>query len=263
MGRGQNHHVAITSAAELGTILGVWAHPDDEAYLSAGLMAAAVAAGSRVVCVTATRGEAGFPLDDPRPTDELAALRGAELDACLAILGVTDHRYLGFADGHCAAVDDHRATDAVAEIIAAVRPDTVLTFGPDGGTGHPDHIAACRWTTLAVDQLTDPPSQPPRLLYAVRTRPWAERVMPEPSADVFMVDGFAPELVEESELAVHFTCSDELLDRKVAALRAQASQVEPFIAGLGLDVFREFAREETFRDRRPTDRAVTIPNARR
>src|ERR671922_141060 len=39
---------------DLGTILGVWAHPDDEAYLSAGLMARAVRNGSRVVCVTAT-----------------------------------------------------------------------------------------------------------------------------------------------------------------------------------------------------------------
>ena len=39
----------------LGTILGVWAHPDDDIYLSAGLMAVAAAAGERVVDVTATR----------------------------------------------------------------------------------------------------------------------------------------------------------------------------------------------------------------
>src|SRR5918998_1048475 len=47
--------------AELGTILGIWAHPDDEAYLSGGLMAMARDNGSRVVCVTATRGELGTP----------------------------------------------------------------------------------------------------------------------------------------------------------------------------------------------------------
>ena len=49
----------ITSddVAELGTILGIWAHPDDEAYLSGGLMALARDNGQRVVCVTATRGE--------------------------------------------------------------------------------------------------------------------------------------------------------------------------------------------------------------
>jgi LmbE family N-acetylglucosaminyl deacetylase len=52
----------IRNAAEvsgLGTILGIWAHPDDEAYLSGGLMALATDAGSRVVCATATRGELG------------------------------------------------------------------------------------------------------------------------------------------------------------------------------------------------------------
>ncbi len=50
---------------DLGTILGVWAHPDDEAYLSAGLMATAIAAGRRVVCVTATRGRGGLSRGRP------------------------------------------------------------------------------------------------------------------------------------------------------------------------------------------------------
>ena len=49
----------MIDVADLGTILGVWAHPDDDIYLSAGLMAAAVEAGQRVVDVTATRGEGG------------------------------------------------------------------------------------------------------------------------------------------------------------------------------------------------------------
>jgi len=54
------------SDGDLGTVLGVFAHPDDEAYLAGGLMATAVDAGRRVVCITATRGELGFPDDDPR-----------------------------------------------------------------------------------------------------------------------------------------------------------------------------------------------------
>ena len=119
------------------------------------------------------------------------------------------------------------AAAAIAAVIADVRPDTTLTFAPDGGTGHPDHIAACRWTTLAVDRA----GVPTRLLYAVKTRPWAERFLPERPVDVFMIDDFRPEAVEEADLAVHFTCSDEVLDRKVAALRAQASQVEALRCG--------------------------------
>jgi LmbE family N-acetylglucosaminyl deacetylase len=48
-----------TRISALGTIMGIWVHPDDEAYLSGGLMALARANGQRVVCVTATRGELG------------------------------------------------------------------------------------------------------------------------------------------------------------------------------------------------------------
>ena len=255
-------HTNVTG--DLGTILGVWAHPDDEAYLSAGLMATAVAAGRRVVCVTATKGEAGFPVEDPRSTQELAAARVVELESCLQILGVTEHRFLHYADGGCAEVDDAEAAGRIAEIIDEVRPDTVLTFGPDGATGHPDHIAACRWTSLAVDQLTGPFGPPARLLYSTKTTTWASEVFGDRSVDdVLMVEGFQPEAVPETDLAVYFSCSDTLLDRKVAALRAQASQVEPFLAALGMSTYRNFVREEFFRDRRPTDRAVTIPNARR
>ncbi len=146
----------------------------------------------------------------------------AELEACLGVLGVTEHRFLGYPDGHCAEVDDDEAADAIAALIAEVRPDTVLTFAPDGGTGHPDHIAACRWSTLAVERA----GVPTRLLYSVKSRPWTERFLPERPVDVFMIDDFRPEAVEEADLAVHFTCSDDVLDRKVAALRAQASQIE-------------------------------------
>ena len=105
----------ITDVSELGTVLGVWGHPDDEAYLSAGIMAKAVDAGQRVVCVTATRGELGFPDDDPRSLEERAALREAELDACFEILGVSEHRWLDYADGACKDVD---VEEAVGSIVA-------------------------------------------------------------------------------------------------------------------------------------------------
>ena len=132
-------------STDIGTILGVWAHPDDEAYLAGGLMAAAVQANRRVVCVTATRGERGFPDDDPRSLDELAALRTGELERCLAELGVTEHSWLGLPDGACDSVGDDEMAASLAALIDDVRPDTVLTFGPDGMTGHIDHIAVGRY----------------------------------------------------------------------------------------------------------------------
>jgi len=97
------------TTGDLGSLLGVWAHPDDEAYLSAGLMMHAVDEGRRVVCVTATKGEAGFPDDDSRSAAERSRIRETELAACLEVLGVTEHRWLGYADGGCAGVDDEEA----------------------------------------------------------------------------------------------------------------------------------------------------------
>src|SRR5215210_4684470 len=83
---------------ELGTVLGVWAHPDDETYLSAGLMAAAVREGSRVVCVTATRGEGGSTDEVRWPHATLAAVRDRELLRSFEILGVSYQRFLDLPD---------------------------------------------------------------------------------------------------------------------------------------------------------------------
>lgn len=234
---------------DLGTILGVWAHPDDEAWLSAGLMAHAAAAGRRVMCVTATRGEAGFPGDDPRSVTERQHVRSTELAASLEILGVTEHHWLGYRDGECDKVPDSEAVPVIESLIAQIRPDTVLTFGPDGATGHPDHLAAFRWTTRAFERAAIPGS---RLLYATQSREWTDTYIDD-HADFMMIDGLEPESVTNSELAVWFTCDDELLERKVRAMRAQASQIEPIVADAGLEAFSAMVREEFFRLPRPTD----------
>jgi LmbE family N-acetylglucosaminyl deacetylase len=77
------------SAASGRTLLGVWAHPDDEAYLSAGLILEHIARGDRVVIVTATLGEHGTKDPVHWPPQQLAARRHAELRRSLATLGVT------------------------------------------------------------------------------------------------------------------------------------------------------------------------------
>ncbi len=135
--------------AELGTVLGVWAHPDDEAYLSAGLMALARRHGRRVVVVTATAGEHGTDDPDCWPPARLARSRRKEMAASLAAIGVDEHRWLGYSDGACADADEGEAITTIGEIIDAVEPHTIVTFGPDGMTGHPDHCAVSAWTTAA------------------------------------------------------------------------------------------------------------------
>ena len=135
---------------DLGTVLGVWAHPDDEAYLSSGLVLHARAAGRRVVVVTATDGELGGSARTAPGRRRLAATRRRELAASLQVLGVDEHHRLGYADGGCASVDRAAAVERVAAVIEDVRPDTIVTFGPDGMTGHRDHRTVGSWTVEAA-----------------------------------------------------------------------------------------------------------------
>jgi LmbE family N-acetylglucosaminyl deacetylase len=230
-------------ADELGTILGIWAHPDDETYLCGGLMARAVRNGSRVVCVTATRGELGSP-DEKRwpPGPPLAATRTAEMEQALAALGVTEHQWLDYPDGHCAEINDGQAVNVLTRIMEGVRPDTVLTFGPDGMTGHPDHVSVSRWTTAAHAE-----AAPNALLaYATYTPEWLERFRPGlDKVGAFM--GAEPPSTPVDELEIHAVFDGELLDAKLRAIRAQVSQVEPLVAVLGEAFLQEGMVEESFR----------------
>jgi LmbE family N-acetylglucosaminyl deacetylase len=228
---------------ELGTILGVWAHPDDETYLSGGLMAEAVRAGRRVVCVVATRGGAGTPDPEAWPPERLTPLRTTELENAMGALGVDEIAWLDYIDGECDTVPDDKAVDKLTAILAEVEPDTVLTFGPDAMTGHPDHVAVSRWTTAAFEAAAKPGA---RLLYATMTKEWAETFTPifEPY-NVFGPEG--PPMTPPEELVVDFELSDELLVQKLAAIRAHDSQSAPLVGALGEETVRATQRNEYFR----------------
>lgn len=226
----------------LGTILGIWAHPDDEAYLSGGLMALARDAGSRVACVTATRGELGTPDPQAWPPDRLAVERSVELERCLRILDVSEHEWLGYGDGQCATIE---ASEPVARLCAAidrVRPDTVVTFGPDGITGHPDHQAVSAWSTAAFARAAPAGA---RLLYAAfadrRVRRWRALT------DAFGVfpPGYPPAFPDE-RLAVDLLLDRDTAERKVRALAAQATQTAGLIEAMGLDRYTAWMSEESF-----------------
>lgn len=228
----------------LGTILGVWAHPDDETWLCGGLMARAVRAGDRVVCITATRGELGSPDEARWPNGaELAAVRTAELNTALAHLGVIEHHWLDYPDGGCAAVDQDGAVRRVVELMTEVQPDTVLTFGPDGMTGHDDHRAASRWATDAFARVGKPGAA---LLYATKTPGWLGRFRaPLDELNVFM--GAEPPCTPRDELAAHAELSGDLLAAKVAAMLSMTSQIEPLVQATGEELFRAAMVEESFR----------------
>lgn len=230
------------SIPDLGTILSVWAHPDDESYCCAGLMADAVARGRRVVCVSATRGELGST-DDQRwpPGPSLAEVRTRELTACLAELGVTEHHWLDYPDGGCADVDEAEAVARLRAIAEEVQPDTVLTFGPDGATWHPDHISVSRWATRAVAG-TDA-----KVHYTSVTPAWAEFMSGLVELSTVMMADKEPLVHPVEVLSIHAVLNGDLLEAKYRAVMCQESQVGALLAMVGVENFRRMLAEEAFR----------------
>jgi LmbE family N-acetylglucosaminyl deacetylase len=234
-----------TDLSWLGTTVLVWAHPDDETYLSGGTAAALVDLGHRVVAVTATRGEAGGPDQTAAARAETAQLRTAELQDALRLLGVTEHVWLDYEDGRCADADPEPAVRRLASLVDDVRPDTVMTFGPDGFTGHPDHRTVSQWVDLALARSTTAP----RLLHAVATE--QDRVDPELDQDFGVFELGQPRMCEPDELALRLVLDPASLRRKLAALQAQASQTAGLIEAVGLDRFTAWVAVEGFADPEP------------
>jgi LmbE family N-acetylglucosaminyl deacetylase len=227
----------------LGTLLLVWAHPDDDIYTSAGIMAAAVRAGDRVVDVTATRGEGGSMDADRWPPESMAEVRTAELLRSLEILGVGEHRFLeGPVDVDMQTHLDESGAEQVKAIMADVDPDTVVTFGPDGMTGHEGHKDVSRWTTDAFEAVAKPGA---RLLYATQTPEWTAEWVPKLEPFDIFLPGSPPETPVD-ELAIHFVLPNDLRDIKFEAITAHESQVEGLMEVFGRDLMHALG-EENFR----------------
>jgi LmbE family N-acetylglucosaminyl deacetylase len=142
-------------------LLAVLAHPDDESLGVGGTLAKCAAEGADVFLITATRGEGGrfrgHPCGDTRHPGRpaLGSIRAAELRAAAGELGVREVSLLDYHDQHLDSVPPREAVGRIATQVRAFRPEVVLTFGPDGAYGHPDHIAISQFTTAAIVAAAD------------------------------------------------------------------------------------------------------------
>jgi LmbE family N-acetylglucosaminyl deacetylase len=223
------------------TILGIWAHPDDEVFTSGGFMADAVRRGDRVVCLHATRGEAGLYYRLAWPARKLAALRSAELAASLARLGVPEQRFLDLPDGGMCLVPWEEVIARLHDELVDVEPDVIITFGSDGFTGHPDHKILSSWVSTAV-RLWD--AGRARLLHAVVPHTWEQTVVHRLSEFDFFWPGH-PKFSGPNDISMRL--DDELVDAKLEALRAHASQMDSLFEAYGEDFLRTILSTEVFR----------------
>lgn len=136
--------------------MAVLAHPDDESLGVGGTLAKYASEGIDVFLLTATRGDGGrfrgHRLDDPQHPGPLALaeIREGELRAAASTLGVREVSILDYRDQQLDRADSREAVATIAGHLRRVRPDVVVTFGPDGAYGHPDHIAISQFTTAAI-----------------------------------------------------------------------------------------------------------------
>lgn len=192
-------------------LLVVAAHPDDIDFGSSGTMAALAKAGTAVTYCLVTSGEAGGS-DRDQPRHEMAAVREAEQRAAAAEIGVEDVRFLRRADGRLVAGLELR--EPITRVIRQIRPDVVVSQSPERSwdriyASHPDHLAVGESTVAAVYPDSRNPFAFPGLLDD-------EGLEPHTVEELWLMGGPEPDL--------HVDISD-VIDRKVAALRAHASQV--------------------------------------
>ena len=141
--------------------MAVLAHPDDESLGVGGTLAKYASEGVEVFLLTATCGDSGryrghSPDDHQHPGAlALANIREAELRAAASVLGVREVSMLDYRDQHLDRANAREAVARIAGHLRRVHPDVVVTFGPEGAYGHPDHIAISQFTTAAIVAAAD------------------------------------------------------------------------------------------------------------
>lgn len=230
-------------------LLGIWSHPDDEAYLAAGLMDRVRRSGGQVTLVTVTDGELGFAADDARTPAERRRQRRAELVAAMATIDVHDVRLLGYDDGAVPQLPAREVVRSLREVMADVRPDVLVTFGPDGITGHPDHVATSRLATAAWLEHGEG-----ELWYGAKTRAWLDewRWLHE-RFEMWMTE--EPTGVDDRDAQLDLQLGASEVARKRRVLACHASQTAAVAEAMGEADYRRWIDRETFR--RPTDPELT------
>jgi N-acetyl-1-D-myo-inositol-2-amino-2-deoxy-alpha-D-glucopyranoside deacetylase len=243
---------------ETPRLLFVHAHPDDETITNGVTIAHYVGRGAQVQVVTCTLGEEGEVIGDQwaqlavEHADQLGGYRIGELTAALHALGVSGPTYLGgpgrwrdsgmvgaearsrqrFSDA-----DERETVGALVAIIRELRPHVVVTYDPNGGYGHPDHIQTHVVTTAAVaaagtDDYPGTPWSVPKLYWTVIARSaftagW-EALGPGDLRDEWIIppaDGEFGELGYGDDEIDAVIDDPDALPAKTAALLAHATQL--------------------------------------
>lgn len=212
----------LNDTGQLGDILGIWAHPDDDAFSSAGLMKLALQNGQKVTIVCATKGDAGQTCDEAKwPQHKLARIRKQEQRAALKELGKIKLHWLKFKDGKLHQVNQDQAVEQLVNYIRKYKPDSVISFGQDGITGHEDHKTIHVWAKQAAKQ------ENVEFYGAKLARQNQEEITTLKECDKKFNIFFniaEPDILKVEQTDIYLDLNDELLRIKLNCLSKHASQ---------------------------------------
>ena len=241
--------MTVSPGADVPRLLFVHAHPDDETICNGVTIPYYVARGAEVTVLTCTLGEEGEVVGDTwaqlavDQADQLGGYRVGELTTALQALGLRRPRYLGGAgrwrdSGMVGAPDRGRTKFAEADfdelvselvdVIADLKPHVVVTYDPNGGYGHPDHIQAHRVTTAAVAAAA-PRWQIPKFYWVVMSTTAGRAALDELEPGDVLGDWILPTPdmsfgFDESRITTVIDAPQHLPE-KVAAMAAHATQM--------------------------------------
>jgi len=198
-------------------VFGIFAHPDDAAFGPSGTLHLAVKNGADVHLVCATRGGGGT---NPDNLDDLAAVREAEEKHAAELIGVSSLEFLGYEDGQLCNRTYLEIANKVIEHIRSVTNSyddsveiTLITFDPNGLTGHIDHITMAQIATYAYLKLRDD--------YTIKLKYFCLDEGASPAANTNWI--YMPKGRSQAEIDEQIDASS-VKDQKIAIIKAHHSQ---------------------------------------
>jgi LmbE family N-acetylglucosaminyl deacetylase len=219
------------------TLVAIYAHPDDEAFGSGGTLTKYAHEGIDVHLVMATRGEAGGSANPGvLVTRPMSLLREQELRQAAEYYGLAGLHFLDFMDGQTAIVPPSEAVFKIVRLLRQLKPQVVMSFGPEGVYGHFDHLVVHRWAAASVELAAQPERWPEagpahqilKLYYRATPEIQVEQMKERFGRTSVMMDGIPfPFTGYPPEKITTIVDIQEVAPLKLKAIRCYASQIHP------------------------------------
>lgn len=223
--------------AEKLSLMAIFAHPDDESFGMGGTLTKYAQEGVDVHLVVATLGEVGKVFSPELKVDQpLSVVREQELRCACENYGVAGLHLLGYMDGQTTVVPQSGAVYRIVRLLRQVKPQVVVTFGPDGIYGHYDHLAVHRWASAAVQFAAQPERWPhagpahqvAKLYYRAMPQEQVDRMEQNGGSSSVSIDGVPFPFVGQSwDKITTIVDVRDYVEVKLRGIRCHASQLDP------------------------------------